>query len=698
MADFMNSHSYNRHGVVTELAVTERHRLLGALLGYKTNSQVANLVPTFTSYLSALVPERFEGELAIRVQQFFDPTHKHSLQRLFDLAAFFISNNQPTTGQIRNFLQWVIDQNHMTQLDSFLRINTTTTRTFAQRILEATVSMRNIDLLRSLLLSGVDFKPVIREAIKIDDSGFVELLISRVDPECLSGDSGGRLLHSISRTNNVRAAGKLIENGANINFVPYDEHHRRDGTPLYQAVSSREPGMVRLLLDNGADPNIHCYGYIPTAISKAVFTTNPLMEIVDLLLQHGADIKCSVLEQDLLDYVSVKDRDIYRFILDKMGGTVASVTVGDILEAAHRGSRPLSEYLGHHRRSVTQKQLEKALYESINLSSYGISTTLALLEYGVDPNGLTLDDPPLMVAVLADQEKAIRVSQHLINAGASVNIPEFLSYTVEESNFDLLYVLLDAGADLNQYGPEALETAVLREEIEAIALLLDNGTPINAVGKKLSPFQAAASLGRMDLAQYLLDRGADVNTQAWVHGGRTALQAACKSGNCEMVTFLLEHKADINAPPAVSDGITALEAVLSCGAEVAVRAKLFKLLLDNGAEVSCPKRRVGEGILHKIVQQGLKDLLEIALDAGADANKMSSNKGGRTPLQLAAELGRLDIVQMLVARGALVNASPAFQHGRTALQACAEVSRRFRELLSREISRSSNISGVRGRM
>jgi hypothetical protein len=231
-----------------------------------------------------------------------------------------------------------------------------------------------------------------------------------VDPECLSGDSGGRLLHSISRTNNFRATGKLIENGANINFVPYDEHHRRDGTPLYQAVSSREPGMVRLLLDNRADPNIHCYRYIPTAILKAVFTTNPLMEIVDLLLQYGADIKCSVLEQDLLDYVSVKDRDIYRFILDKMGGTVASVIVGDILEAAHRGSRPLLEYLSHHHRSVTQKQLEKALYESINLSGYGISATLALLEYSVDPNGLTLDDPPLMVAVLADQEKAIRVS------------------------------------------------------------------------------------------------------------------------------------------------------------------------------------------------------------------------------------------------------------------------------------------------
>jgi hypothetical protein len=44
-----------------------------------------------------------------------------------------------------------------------------------------------------------------------------------------------------------------------------------------------------------------------------------------------------------------------------MGGAIASVTVGDIFEAAKKGSRPLSEYLRHHRGSITQKKLETAL-------------------------------------------------------------------------------------------------------------------------------------------------------------------------------------------------------------------------------------------------------------------------------------------------------------------------------------------------
>lgn len=307
-----------------------------------------------------------------------------------------------------------------------------------------------------------------------------------------------------------------------------------------------------------------------------------------------------------------------------------------------------------------------------------------------------LDEPPLLLATICNEEKAIHVSQHLINAGASVNVSELLYRAVEESKFDLLCVLLDAGADLNEFGPEALEKAVLEEEIEAVALLLDRGAAINAVGKRLSPLQAAASLKTLDLVQYLLDRDADVNTPACGHAGRTALQAACHSGNFDMVTFLLANNADVNAAPAVTDGVTALEAVISCRAEAAVKAKLFKLLLDNGAEVSRPNGRHSKGIIYTIVQKGLTDLLEIALNAGADTNQMSRGKEGRTPLQLAAEIGRLDMAQVLVAHGALINAPPAYQHGRTALQAAASSSSPNMELLQFLVNNGADVNAAAG--
>jgi ankyrin repeat protein len=165
---------------------------------------------------------------------------------------------------------------------------------------------------------------------------------------------------------------------------------------------------------------------------------------------------------------------------------------------------------------------------------------------------------------------AISVSQHLLNAGANVDIPGLLCRVVEESQFDLLCILLDAGADVNEFGPQALERAIVQKETEAVALLLDRGVPIDAVGDKLSPLQAAASLGTLDLVQYLLDRGANVNTPANRHAGRAALQAACKAGDFEMVTLLLVNGAEVNAAPAVSDGFTALEAAMTCNGEAGV--------------------------------------------------------------------------------------------------------------------------------
>jgi ankyrin repeat protein len=163
-----------------------------------------------------------------------------------------------------------------------------------------------------------------------------------------------------------------------------------------------------------------------------------------------------------------------------------------------------------------------------------------------------------------------------------------------------------------------------------------------------------------------------------------------------MVTFLLANGADVNAAPAVSDGVTALEAAMSCRAGAAVKAKLFKLLLDNGAEVPRPNGRRSTGIIHTIVQEGLTDLLEIALNAGADANQMLRGNEGRTPLQLAAELGRLDVAQVLVAHGALINAPPAYQHGRTALQAAALSSSPDMELLQFLVDNGADVNAAAG--
>ncbi len=58
-------------------------------------------------------------------------------------------------------------------------------------------------------------------------------------------------------------------------------------TPLYNAASSGHVEIVRLLLENGANPNITSYDWEGTPLATAARSGNKL--IVELLLKHGAD-------------------------------------------------------------------------------------------------------------------------------------------------------------------------------------------------------------------------------------------------------------------------------------------------------------------------------------------------------------------------------------------------------------------------
>ena len=78
--------------------------------------------------------------------------------------------------------------------------------------------------------------------------------------------------------------------------------------------------------------------------------------------------------------------------------------------------------------------------------------------------------------------------------------------------------------------------------------LLDRGADVNARSTnsmKNTPLHAAAAGRQAEVMRLLLSRGADPN--ATQHGGWTALQSAAQNGDREMVELLLAHGAHINA-------------------------------------------------------------------------------------------------------------------------------------------------------
>jgi uncharacterized protein len=109
-------------------------------------------------------------------------------------------------------------------------------------------------------------------------------------------------------------------------------------------------------------------------------------------------------------------------------------------------------------------------------------------------------------------------------------------------------------------------------------VLLDRGADVNARSTnsmKNTPLHAAAAGGHIELTRLLLQRGADAN--ATQEGGWTALHAAAQSGNREMVELLLAHGAHVNVR--AENNQTALDLALTKGHQ-----EIARLLEELGAK------------------------------------------------------------------------------------------------------------------
>jgi ankyrin repeat protein len=105
----------------------------------------------------------------------------------------------------------------------------------------------------------------------------------------VSGVNGESLLHEAVCWINVDAVRLLLSRGANA-----DALDRHGDTPLIYAASRHQHdidklyGIIKLLLEAGADPNIRGSKGM-TAIRWAVTNPSGDFRLVRLLLQHGAD-------------------------------------------------------------------------------------------------------------------------------------------------------------------------------------------------------------------------------------------------------------------------------------------------------------------------------------------------------------------------------------------------------------------------
>jgi uncharacterized protein len=226
---------------------------------------------------------------------------------------------------------------------------------------------------------------------------------------------------------------------------------------------------------------------------------------------------------------------------------------------------------------------------------------------------------------------------------------------------DLLAVklFLQAGMSPNTQGRQGtpLLAAAANGRLEIAEVLLEHGADLNIrdTKKKATPLLWATLKGHADLVNLLLDKGADLSA-AELKTGMTPLLTAANQGNVEIARILLARGADIKNRD--KEGRNPLVWAAYNG-----HAPMVRFLVERGVDLQAVNDRTGLSALHYAAMAGRPEAVAALLAAGADINVR--DRDGKTPLVWAVSQGKADTVRLLLDKGA--DLRPKDDQGKTAL-------------------------------
>lgn len=167
-----------------------------------------------------------------------------------------------------------------------------------------------------------------------------------------------------------------------------------------------------------------------------------------------------------------------------------------------------------------------------------------------------------------------------------------------------------------------------------------------------APLVVAAQYGKKKVIQYFCEKFGDkvdvnqsativsLTTKKKVHCA-TALWAASTGGHLDIVEYLIARGANVNKP-------TLTQSTPLRGASFHGHIKVMDYLLSRGANVNTPNC-IGQSPLCIAAMRGQLDALQFLVNRGADMYQKTIN--GYSVVHLAATKGRVDIVKYLLSLG-----------------------------------------------
>ena len=281
----------------------------------------------------------------------------------------------------------------------------------------------------------------------------------------------------------------------------------------------------------------------------------------------------------------------------------------------------------------------------------GLDIVKLFIAAGADPNRQGASQDRRTALHLAIDSHNLDIAAGLIRAGVDLTVKDQqgtppLFYCIRDQHYELLEMLLKAGADPNRMHPMnfliPLHSAVIAGDLRMVQILLAGGADPEKIDlRKKTPLIIAAIADHPEIVAALLAAGADPERldsrkQSALH---MALRRSKDSdGMYVSAKILMPLMRDLNM--ADDEGATPLHkaALLSDGAPI------VQLLLQAGADPNI-RDLDGRSPLHYAARFGAAASVQALLAAGADP--VLRDRARCTALFLAAEHGRTEVVSLL---------------------------------------------------
>ncbi len=430
-----------------------------------------------------------------------------------------------------------------------------------KKIVQA-VTQQDVDALRKLTVSK-NFGVLSPDAQALawvvlgEPKPFQAQIIAGANPNKSFDDvlDGMSLLYAaVGLSRNIGVVRCLVDAGANPNLK-----WKNGATPIFEALTDKKQDFLKLLIDNGADVNAKMTnGQTPLIMASA----NNSRRCVDMLLDAGADIDQAMPGSGLNAFSAAVDRlhmDLALHLIERGAKPDfgSAETLG--LAVAEYGSLELIHAIETKGGSIIRPdQLSRVAFVGSRNKDYEVLDHL--LSHGAN---LSQDNDykytPLILSVLRNHPRLV---QRYLERGDDPSIRDVdnetaLSLAIESQREGMVSMLRKFKAEVGDYSSlsdqEAMLNAAQDGNLGTILNLHDAGVSLNVEDSDgNSPMLLATKAGHLGVVRSLYHLGADINHRN--HAGLSATKVATSMIDQNLRTTMMEFVAD-DAVPEGMEGI-----------------------------------------------------------------------------------------------------------------------------------------------